>query len=176
MIELAEPVSAVALIGGFGALMRGLSTRFEQLRHGYFGVTAPVQRLGRETSTAQNAQKVDDHRPFLVHLMGPGIGDAGVFEVEAVLGFTPTHAVKVSAGCNREIDHAATALLTAAVVDVLGDVVKAELLRGQEAVVAGQPSDRSRKSAGPTSYSGSGSGGLAVGGEGLVGAGVLGRG
>ncbi|WP_055586384.1 DUF6368 family protein [Streptacidiphilus griseoplanus] len=79
--------------------------------------------------------------------MGPGIGDESVFKaehedeprVEAVLGFEPTYAVNISAGCNRGIDHVATALLTAAVVDVLGGVVKAELMEGQEAVVAGFP-------------------------------------
>ncbi|MFE7232997.1 DUF6368 family protein [Streptomyces sp. NPDC002405] len=37
----------------------------------------------------------------------------------AVLGFGPTRAVTVSTGCNREIDHVATALLTAAVMDVI---------------------------------------------------------
>jgi hypothetical protein len=79
--------------------------------------------------------------------MGPGVGDASVFEaehadepgVEAVLGFKPTHAVNVSAGCNRRIDHVATALLTAAVMDVIGGVAKAELLDGQGSVVAGLP-------------------------------------
>ncbi|MYW03432.1 DUF6368 family protein [Streptomyces sp. SID3343] len=74
-------------------------------------------------------------------------GDESIFEaehadepeVEAVLGFGPTHAVNVSAGCNREIDHVATALLTAAVVDVIGGVAKAELPAGQASVVAGLP-------------------------------------
>ncbi|MFE0455157.1 DUF6368 family protein [Streptomyces sp. NPDC058914] len=60
-------------------------------------------------------------------------------EVEAILGFRPTHAVNVSAGCNREIDHVATALLTAAVMDVIGGVANVELLDGQASVVAGLP-------------------------------------
>ncbi|TFV31461.1 hypothetical protein E4K10_03845 [Streptomyces sp. T1317-0309] len=59
--------------------------------------------------------------------------------MEAVLGFRPTHAVIVSACCNREVDHMATALLTAAVMDVIGGVAKAELLDGQASVVAGLP-------------------------------------
>jgi hypothetical protein len=71
------------------------------------------------------------------------VGDESIFEaehadepeVEAVLGFKATHALNVSAG----IDHASTALLTAAVTDVLGGVVKAELPEGQEAVIAGLP-------------------------------------
>ncbi|MEU9785539.1 DUF6368 family protein [Streptomyces phaeochromogenes] len=94
-----------------------------------------------------NPQREDWRRPFLVYLMGPGVGDESVFEaehadepeVEAVLGFRPTHAVNVSACCNREIDHVTTALLTAAVMDVIGGVAKAELLDGQELVVAGLP-------------------------------------
>ncbi|MEU9166759.1 DUF6368 family protein [Streptomyces sp. NPDC048420] len=89
----------------------------------------------------------DWRRPFLVYLMGPGVGDESIFEaehegepeVEAVLGFRPTHAVNVSACCNREIDHVTTALLTAAVMDVIGGVAKAELLNGQASVVAGLP-------------------------------------
>ncbi|MGV9348982.1 DUF6368 family protein [Streptomyces spiralis] len=94
-----------------------------------------------------NPQREDWRRPFLVYLMGPGVGDESIFEaehadepeVEAVLGFRPTHAVNVSAGCNGEIDHVATALLTAAVMDVIGGVAKAELLDGQVSVVAGLP-------------------------------------
>ncbi|QFZ78366.1 hypothetical protein GFH48_38290 [Streptomyces fagopyri] len=146
VIEFAEPVSSTALTE-FSALMRGISTHFEQRRNGYFDVNVPVERLGMEVPTAHDAQGVDGQRPFLVYLMGPEVGDESIFEaehadepeVEAVLGFRPTHAVNVSAGCNRGIDHAATALLAAAVVDVLGGVVKAELLEGQEAVVAGLP-------------------------------------
>ncbi|MFF9000463.1 DUF6368 family protein [Streptomyces achromogenes] len=92
-------------------------------------------------------QREDRRRPFLVCLMGPGAGDESIFEaehadepeVEAVLGFRPTHAVNVGAGCNREIDHVATALLAAAVMDVIGGVAKAELLDGQASAVAGLP-------------------------------------
>lgn len=94
-----------------------------------------------------NPQREDWRRPFLVYLMGAGAGDESTFEaehadepeVEAILGFRPTHAVNVSAGCNREIDHVTTALLTAAVMDVIGGVAKAELLDGQASVVAGLP-------------------------------------
>lgn len=89
----------------------------------------------------------DRRRPFLVYLMGPEVGDEDVFEaehadepeVEAVLGFKPTHAINVSACCNGALDHAATALLTAAVMDVVGGVAKAELTDGQASVVAGLP-------------------------------------
>ncbi|MET7746823.1 DUF6368 family protein [Streptomyces sp. NPDC005385] len=94
-----------------------------------------------------NPQREDWRRPFQVYLMGPGVGDESIFEaehvdepeVEAVLGFRPTHAVNVSACCNREIDHVTTALLTAAVMDVIGGVAKAELLDEQASAVAGLP-------------------------------------
>ncbi|MFH8491031.1 DUF6368 family protein [Streptomyces longisporoflavus] len=94
-----------------------------------------------------NPQREDWRRPFLVYLMGPGVGDESTFEaehadkpeVEAVLGFRPTHAVNVSACCNREIDHVASALLTAAVMDVIGGVANVELLDEQASVVAGLP-------------------------------------
>jgi hypothetical protein len=79
--------------------------------------------------------------------MGSGAGDQSLFEAEhedepevaAVLGFRPVQAVNVSAGCNDRIDHTATALLTAAVADAIGGVVKAELLDGQPPLVTGLP-------------------------------------
>lgn len=146
VIELAEPVSPAAL-SEFSTWLGGLSSHFVQVRHGFFDVNVSVDRLGIEVPAAFDAQGEDGRRPFLIHLMGPGVGDESLFEaehadepeVEVVLGFRPTHAVNVSAGCNHEIDHVATALLTAAVVDVLGGVVKADLLEGQEAVVGGLP-------------------------------------
>jgi hypothetical protein len=109
------------------------------------GNTAADQEL--RALVGFNPLHADWRRPFLVYLMGPGVGDESIFaaehadepEMEAVLGFKPTHAVNVSAGCNREIDHVATAMLTAAVMDVIGGVAKAELLDGQASVVAGLP-------------------------------------
>ncbi|MEU2393730.1 DUF6368 family protein [Streptomyces sp. NPDC007369] len=92
-------------------------------------------------------KRADRNRPFLVYLMGPDVGDEDIFEAEhedqpeaeVVLGFRPTHAVNVSAGCNGGVDHVATALLTAAVMDVIGGAANAELLDGQASVVAGLP-------------------------------------
>ncbi|MFD8750740.1 DUF6368 family protein [Kitasatospora sp. NPDC059577] len=94
-------------------------------------------------------RREDPRRPFSVYLMGSGAGDDHIFEaehadedtdaIEAVLGGRPVQAVNVSAGCNGQIDHIATALLTAAVLDVIGGVGKAELADGQEAVIAGLP-------------------------------------
>ncbi|MEU6760216.1 DUF6368 family protein [Streptomyces sp. NPDC046685] len=114
----------------------------------------PLPLLGNATADEAltalvgfNPQREDWRRPFLVYLMGPGADDESTFEaehedepeVETVLGFRPTHAVNVSACCNGEIDHVTTALLTAAVMDVIGGVATAELLDGQASVVAGLP-------------------------------------
>ncbi|MFK0256162.1 DUF6368 family protein [Streptomyces sp. NPDC090445] len=52
-------------------------------------------------------------------------------DLEPLIGFSPTSAVDVVAGCNRPVDHLATALLTAAVMDVVGGVAHAELLDGR---------------------------------------------
>lgn len=151
VIELAKPLSPAAL-REFRALMVRLASRFDEKRPGFFDVNVPVERLGvedrREVALAgSNPQREDWRRPFLVYLMGPGVGDETTFEAEhvdepeaeAILGFRPTHAVNVSAGCNREIDHVATVLLTAAVMDVIGGVANAELMGEQASVVAGLP-------------------------------------
>ncbi|MEV5469948.1 DUF6368 family protein [Streptomyces griseoincarnatus] len=153
VIELAEALSPAAL-REFRALMVGLSSHFTEKRPGCFDVNVPAERLGVEdrreedwrepfplpllgnTSADEefsalvgfNPQPGDWGRPFLVYLMGPGVGDENLFEaehadepeVETILGFRPTHAVNVSACANREIDHVATALLTATVMDVTG--------------------------------------------------------
>ncbi|MFI9781106.1 DUF6368 family protein [Streptomyces sp. NPDC051956] len=79
--------------------------------------------------------------------MGPGIGDESIFEAEQAdevdqepfIGVAPTHAVDVVAFCNRPVDHVVTALLTAAVMDVVGGVVNAELREDQAPIVADLP-------------------------------------
>jgi hypothetical protein len=126
----------------------------EDRREGDWRKPFPLPLLGDASADEQltamvgfNPRREDRRRPFLVYVMGPDVGDESVFEaehadepeVEAVLGFRPTHAVNVSAGSNREIDHVATALLTAAVMDVIGGVAKAELLDGQAPIVARLP-------------------------------------
>ncbi|MGA4850741.1 DUF6368 family protein [Streptomyces sp. G5(2025)] len=90
---------------------------------------------------------VDGPRPVLVSLMGPGIGDEAVFEAEhadevdqePLIGFTPTHAVDVSAFCHCPVDHVVTALLTAAVMDLIGGVANIELLEDQVPIVTRLP-------------------------------------
>lgn len=170
VIELAEALSPAAL-REFRALMVGLSSHFTEKRPGFPHVNVPTERLGVEDGREEgwrkpvplpllgstsadeelpalvgfSPQPEDWGRPFLVYLMGPGVGDENLFEaehadepeVETILGFRPTHAVNVSACADREIDHMATALLTAAVMDVIGGVAKAELLYGQASFIAG---------------------------------------
>jgi hypothetical protein len=146
VIELAQPLSPAAL-GGFDALVRGLSSRCESPRPWFFDISVSVERLGGAAPGGPHARGADGHRPFLVYLMGSGAGDQSLFEAEhedepevaVVLGFRPVQAVNVSAGCNDRIDHTATALLTAAVADAIGGVVKAELLDGQAPLVTGLP-------------------------------------
>ena len=141
VIDLPEPLPS-AVLREFRALLAGLASRLDEQRPGFFDLNVHAERLGVE-----DGRDDDRRRPFLVYLMGPGVGDETTFgaehadepEVEAALGFRPSHAVNVSAGCNREIDHAVTALLTAAVMDAVGGVAKAELLDEQVSVVADLP-------------------------------------
>ncbi|WP_244791000.1 DUF6368 family protein [Streptomyces sp. BJ20] len=172
VIELAEALSPAAL-REFRALMVGLSSHFTEKRPGFFDVNVPAERLGVEDGREEDWRKPvplpllgntsadeelsalvgfspqpeDWGRPFLVYLMGPGVGDENLFEAEhadepeaeTILSFRPTHAVNVSARANREIDHVATVPLTAAVMDVIGGVAKAGLLDGQASFIAGLP-------------------------------------
>ncbi|MFG2917088.1 DUF6368 family protein [Kitasatospora sp. NPDC048298] len=134
-------------------------TRDEDWRRPYplplIGERSTDERSTEEGSTDErlaalvgfNPAREDWRRPFDVYLLGAGAGDEDVFEgehadepeIEAILGFRAVQAVNVSAACNRWIDHVATALLTAAVMDVTGGVCKAELAAGQAAAVAGIP-------------------------------------
>ncbi|MEV7359071.1 DUF6368 family protein [Kitasatospora sp. NPDC091276] len=140
-IELAEAVP-VAVIERLRELLAGLSTRLEEKRVGEYDLQIQAESLG-----IADADEIDGHRPFLVSLMGPGIGDEWIFEAEhpeevdqeALIGFTPTHAVNVIALANEPIDHVATALLTVAIMDVIGGVANAELAQGQRAIVDGLP-------------------------------------
>ncbi|MFJ6938981.1 DUF6368 family protein [Streptomyces sp. NPDC101132] len=167
VIELAEAPSG-AVLREFRSLMVGISSRCEEERPGFFDVHVPAGRLGIEVGRepfpspgfggatlneelmalfGSDPRPAAEHRPFLVYLMGPGAGDEDVFaaehegeaEAEAVLGFRPTHAVNVSACCNDAVDHRVTALLAAAVMDVIGGVANAELADGQAPLVAGLP-------------------------------------
>ncbi|MFJ3310552.1 DUF6368 family protein [Streptomyces sp. NPDC086549] len=107
------------------------------------GASGDLDRCLGITDTAG----VGGRRPILVSLIGPGIGDEAIFEAEhaaeadqrPLIGFTPTHAVDVIAFCNSSVDHVVTALLTAAVMDVIGGVANAELREDQVPVVADLP-------------------------------------
>ncbi|MGW6955198.1 DUF6368 family protein [Streptomyces sp. PAN_FS17] len=141
VIELAEAVPRVA-IHRLREFLLGASARFEEKRVGEYDLNIHAESLG-----ITDAGDVDGRRPVLVSLMGPGIGDEAIFEAEhadevdqePLIGFTPTHAVDVIAFCSRPVDHLVTALLTAAVMDVIGGVANAELREDQVSIVAGLP-------------------------------------
>jgi hypothetical protein len=141
VIELAEAVPRVA-IQRLREFLLGASARFEEKRVGEYDLNIHAESLG-----ITDARDVDRRRPVLVSLLGPGIGDEAIFEAEhadevdqePLIGFTPTHAVDVIAFCNRPVDHLVTALLTAAVMDVIGGVANAELREDQISIVAGLP-------------------------------------
>ncbi|MFJ9822502.1 DUF6368 family protein [Streptomyces sp. NPDC101151] len=141
VIESAEAVPRVA-IQRLREFLLGASARFEEKRVGEYDLNIHAESLG-----ITDAGDVDGRRPVLVSVMGPGIGDEVVFEAEhaaeggqeSLIGFTPTHAVDVIAFCNRPVDHLVAALLTTAVMDVIGGVVNAELREDQISIVAGLP-------------------------------------
>ncbi|MFF3558525.1 DUF6368 family protein [Streptomyces sp. NPDC002574] len=141
VIELPEALPG-AVVKQLRDLLVGTSAWFEEKRPGEYDINVIADRLG-----VMNSGDVDKRRPFLVSVMGPGIGDAEIFEGEhadgpdlaPLIGFRPTHAVDVIAGCNSQIDHITTALLTASIMDVVGGVASAELWDGQMTVVAGLP-------------------------------------
>ncbi|MFD6877543.1 MULTISPECIES: DUF6368 family protein [unclassified Streptomyces] len=141
VIELAEPVPPVSIQRLRELLLRS-SYHFEEKRVGQYDLNIHADSLG-----ITDTGGVDGRRPVMVSLMGPGIGDADIFtaehadevDQEPLIGFTPTHAVDVMAFCNRPVDHVVTALLTAAVMDVIGGVANAELLEDQVPIVTGLP-------------------------------------
>ncbi|MFE0778490.1 DUF6368 family protein [Streptomyces sp. NPDC058861] len=141
VIELAEPVPPMSIQKLRGLLIRS-SSHFEEKRVGEYDLNIHAESLG-----IANTGGIDGCRPVMVSLMGPGLGDEDLFEAEhadgvdqePLIGFTPTHAVDVIAFCNRPVDHVVTALLTAAVMDVIGGVANAELREDQVPIVAGLP-------------------------------------
>ncbi|MFJ3835405.1 DUF6368 family protein [Streptomyces sp. NPDC090054] len=141
VIELAEPVPPVSIQRLRELLLRS-SSHFEEKRVGQYDLNIHADSLG-----ITDTGGVDGRRPVMVSLMGPGIGDPDIFtaehadevDQEPLIGFTPTHAVDVIAFCNRPVDHVVTALLTAAVMDVIGGVANVELLEDQVRIVTGLP-------------------------------------
>lgn len=141
VIELpqAVPGAVVQRLRGF---LMDVAVRFEEKRTGEYDLHVRAESLGGVAVGPHG-----DPCPILVSLMGPGFGDASIFEAEhadevdqeRLIGFRPTHAVDVIAFRNSQADHMATALLTAAVMDVIGGVANAELREDQLPIVAGLP-------------------------------------
>src|SRR5689334_17039849 len=99
VIELAEAPSASA-IQRLRDYLVASSSRLEEQRAGKYDL-----QVWAESLDITDTGGVDGHRPVLVSLMGPGIGDEETFEAEhadeidqkPLIGFTPTHAVDVIA-------------------------------------------------------------------------------
>lgn len=141
VVELLGPVPASKMARLRESVLR-VSSRFEERRSGEYDVHVSAERLGVE-----GLVRPEDGRPFLVSVMGPGVGDEETFaaehedepDMEPLIGFIPTHCVDVIAFCNSDVDHCVTALLTAEVMDVLGGFAYIELREDQEDIVAGLP-------------------------------------
>ncbi|MFF3014805.1 DUF6368 family protein [Streptomyces sp. NPDC057939] len=141
VIELPGPVPPTGIQRLRELLVRSAS-HFEEKRVGGYDLNVRAESLG-----VADTGGVDGRRPVMVSLMGPGIGDENIFESEhadegdqeSLIGFTPTHAVDVIACCNKPVDHVVTALLTAAVMDVIGGIANVELLEDQIPIVTGLP-------------------------------------
>jgi hypothetical protein len=139
-IELAGPVADEA-VTRLGDLLSGMSVRFETPRRGYFDVNVEPERLGIVDADRGGA------RPLLVIISGPGFGDEDTFEAEhaedpdplALIGFRPTHDVGVLAGCNGDVDHLAAAVLTAAVMEIVGGIASVELRAEHVEIARGLP-------------------------------------
>ncbi|GAA4899715.1 hypothetical protein LX16_0710 [Stackebrandtia albiflava] len=140
-IELAETMPDRD-VDRLRAVLRGRAHRFAERRLGDFALV-----LLPADSGVDGTGDMDEGRPFDVHLMGAGIGDEELFHAEhdvgldwvTHIGFVPVNAVNVSAACNSRVDHVLNALLTAAIMDVIGGVAYAELLDAQVPIVAGLP-------------------------------------
>ncbi|WP_329134615.1 DUF6368 family protein [Streptomyces sp. NBC_01476] len=141
MIALAEASSRAAILRVREFLLRS-SVRCEETRLGEYDVHINAESLG-----VTDTWDEDGRRPVLVSLMRPGVGDEALFEAEhadevdqePLIGFVPTHAVDIVAFCNSPVDHVVTALLTAAVMDLIGGIANVELREDQVPVVAGLP-------------------------------------
>ncbi|MFI8916741.1 DUF6368 family protein [Streptomyces sp. NPDC053513] len=131
VVELPRALSQAALSRLHGLLLSS-STCCEDHGGATFDVSVPGGALGIRSG--------EGPRPFLVGVGDSVLGtaDDGEMHVAGLIGFVPTHSITVSAMFNDAVDHTATALLTAAVLDAVGEgVAWAELRYGQESSVAG---------------------------------------
>ncbi|MDI3405049.1 DUF6368 family protein [Streptomyces cavernicola] len=139
VIELVEGASPASVQRVRELLVR-CAARCRETGYGQFDAHVDAVSLGSEQFEDRRSP-----RPVVVSFMGPGIGDEAVFEaehaedsdLEGLIGFTPTHAVQVVALCGSPVDHVVTALLTAAVMDVVGGVAGVELREEQISGAAG---------------------------------------
>ncbi|NUR25239.1 MAG: hypothetical protein HOV83_05220 [Catenulispora sp.] len=144
VIDLPGPVPAERL-AELGAVLRGFGGRFEEARIGSYDVEIEPGRLGVADGEGGGG------RPFRVNITGPGFGDEAVFraehdtdpDLEAVIGFTPTHDLVVVTEDHDRVSALMTIQLAAMVQEVVGGAVEmcagprlAERLRALPGVIA----------------------------------------
>ena len=157
---MAGPVITVALPepladqnrGTLDAYLRSLAdAHFEHPQPGYWDLNLEPERLGIAGSAREGS------RPFVVDASDPQNEDGQFFEggrfIESdwgflvpLLGFTPAVMLSVIAMCNDQVDHAAAALLTAGIMDIVDGVTfvelhdhQVELVRSLTGVLAAVP-------------------------------------
>lgn len=125
---------------------------FEHPRPGYWALNLEPERLGIA------ARDRGGSRPFLVEVEGPGYENSQWFEdgryiesdwgfLPPLLGFTPVNMLGIIAMANGQVDHVATALMTADMMDIAHGVAFVELwddqvepVRALPGVLAAMPS------------------------------------
>ena len=126
------PDDAMAQLGAF--LTRISSNGYTTKRLSKFDFHVVPELLGLTDSDRPGP------RPFFIEMAGPGFGNEEYLKEELaegpyllpLIGFVPTHEVAIVAMCNGDVDHRATVLLTAAVMEILGGVANVELLARQK--------------------------------------------
>jgi len=152
IIDLPGPVPAEQL-AELRAAFWGLAERCEEARVGSYDLDVDPRQLDARDPERQdeNADGGGGVRRFTVNIAGPGFGDEAVFRAEhaddpdldARIGFTPTHDVVVATAGRDFVDRVMIARLTAIVQEVVDGLVDVNIptrlldqVRGLPGVVA----------------------------------------
>ncbi|WP_194915989.1 DUF6368 family protein [Catenulispora rubra] len=152
IIDLPGPVTAEQL-AELRAAFRSLAERCEEARVGSYDLDIDPAALDARDPERQHedADGGGAVRRFTVSIAGPGFGDEAVFRTEhaddpdldALIGFTPTHDVAIATTGRDFVDRLMIARLTAIVQDVVDGLVDVNIptrvldqVRGLPGVVA----------------------------------------